>query len=400
MAIQVILYQISKDKNSTMRPIGTGNPYMVELKDACSVTDPVLIFDFGPTDYPSGFNYLVIPVFENRCYWVENWQYYRGLWQASCHVDALASWRADIGNSEQYIIRAAADFDGNVVDRLYPTKASQYFATLTKMTPVFDATTFDDGCFIVGIVSGDDTGTGGGVTYYQMTSEQMRQFRASMLGSIDWAEINTEEISTQLSKALLNPFQYVVSCKWYPFVPPLGNIVETVKFGWWEFPLITGIMAGRGWYETDDIMVRSIPQHPQQARGAYLNLAPYTRRTLYCYPWGPVDLDTTMVAQSTELKIKVSTDLITGEGILYVYAVKDSADVLLFTRSTAVGVDVALSQISITPSSGDIVGSIAKTAGAALASFLGGGDAGAVGDAAMSANTSTSTKGTQGGIMA
>lgn len=120
---------------------------------------------------------------------------------------------------------------------------------------------------------------------------------------------------------------------------------------------------------------------------------------MYCYPWGPVDLDTTMVGQSTELKLKVSVDLITGEGILYVYAVKESADILMFTRSTAVGVDVALSQISITPNTGDIVGSLATTAGAALASFLGGGDAGAVGDAAMSANTSTSTKGTQGGIM-
>lgn len=62
-------------------------------------------------------------------------------------------------------------------------------------------------------------------------------------------------------------------------------------------------------------------------------------------------------------------------------------------------VDVALSQISITPNTGDIVGGLAKTAGAAIASFLGGGDVGAIGDAAMSANTSTSTKGTQGGIM-
>lgn len=400
MAIQVILYQFRKDKNSTMRPSGTGLPYMVELKDQCSVTDPVLVFDFGALDYPHSYNYLCIPAFEDRCYWLENWQYYRGCWQATCHVDVLASWRADIGKSEQYVIRAAADYDGNLVDRLYPTKASQYLATVTKNTPIFNVKTFDDGCYIVGIVSGDNTGTGGGVTYYQMTSAEMRQFRASMLGSIDWAGIDAQEISTQLTKALLNPYQYIVSCKWYPFVPPLGNIVEKIKFGWWEFPLVTGIMKANGWYETDDIMVRPLPQHPQLDRGAYLNLTPYTRRTLYCYPWAPVDLDTTMVGQSTVLKLKVSVDLITGDGILYVYAVKESADVLMFTRSTAVGVDVALSQISVTlPSPSGVVDSLASAAGAALSSFLGGGDAGAVGDAAMSANTSTSTKGAQGGIM-
>ena len=245
---------------------------MVELKDQCSVTDPVLIFNFGTTDYPSGFNYLCIPTFENRCYWIENWEYFRGLWQASCHVDALASWRADIGASYQYVIRSAADFDGSIVDRLYPTKSSQYLETVTKNTPVFNAASFGDGCYIVGIVSGDDTGTGGGVTYYQMSNAEMQQFRATMLGSIDWAGIDATEISAQLSKALLNPFQYVVSCKWFPFVPPLGNIVERVKFGWWSFPLVTGIMAGRGWYETDEITVRPLAQHPQQSRGGYLNL--------------------------------------------------------------------------------------------------------------------------------
>lgn len=405
MAIQVILYQMVKDKNSTKRPVGPGNPYTVELKDRCSVVDPVLIFNFGTQDYPSGFNYVNIPAFENRCYWITNWQYYGGLWQASCHVDALASWRADIGASEQYILRAASDHNGNVVDNLYPTLASQTFISVLYDHAFFDAKTFSDGCFVVGIVSDDTTGPGGGVTYYQMDLATMQKFRNAMLKDINWANINTEEISTQLTKALLNPYQYVVSCKWFPFVPPNGGIAASVQFGWWSLSILSSYIAAQAYWDSDPVYFRGLPQHPQaSARGNYLNLSPYTKRTAYIYPWGAIPLDTTMVGYSDTIKATCSVDLITGEGILYLYAVKDSADVLLCSRSTQIGVEVAISQIGIDASSvkgvvSDPVGSIVAAGGAALSSWLGGGDTASIGNAAMSTLTTTSTKGSNGGIM-
>lgn len=401
MAITVRLFKMIKDQNSTRRPSGAGNPYDCNLKDATSIVNPTLIFDFGKTDYPTGFNYVQIEIFENRCYWIDEWEYNRGLWYAHCHVDALASWRGDIGGSTQYILRAAADSNGYVMDKMYPTLASQTFLSTVYNHPFFKVETFEDGMFIVGIISDDTKGAGGGVTYYQMDNAKMQQFRKNMLSSIDWANIDASEISNQLSKALLNPYQYVVSCKWFPFKAPTGGLTETVKFGWWEMPLITGYMVGRGYWESEPVYLRNIPQHPQAAsRGRYLNLAPYTKRTLYIYPWGAIPLDTTMVGYSDTLMAECAVDLITGEGILSLYAVKESVNVLLCTQSTNIGVDVAISQIGFTKNqSNDTVGSLINAGAAALSSVLGGGDGGAIADSAAASLTNVSTRGTQGGIM-
>lgn len=405
MAIQVVLYQIRKDKNSTMRPSGNGNPYQCEIKDASSVINPTLIFNFGQTDYPSGFNYVQIPIFENRCYWITDWTYYRGTWQATCRVDPLASWRADIGASVQYILRSAAEYNGYVMDRMYPTLASQTFLSTVYNHPFFNVNTFQDGVFVVGVVSDDSSGPGGGVTYYQMDNTTMQKFRELMLSSIDWAGIDAAEISAQLSKALLNPYQYVVSCKWFPFKPPDGGLTAAVKFGWWEISLTTSYIAAQAYWESDPVYLRGIPQHPQAAsRGRYLNLSPYTKRTLYVYPWGAIPLDTSIIGYSDTLKAECAVDLITGEGILSLYAVKESADVLLCTQSANIGIDVSISQIGISSSAvenavSNPLGTALTAGGAALSSVLGGGDAGAIADSAVATLTNVSTKGTQGGIM-
>lgn len=400
MAIQVILYQIRKDKNSTMRPSGTGNPYMVELKDQCSVTDPVLVFDFGAFDFPSGFNYLCIPVFENRCYWIENWQYFRGCWQATCHVDALASWRGDIGASEQYILRAAADYNGNIMDKLYPTLASQYFSTTQYNTPVFNVETFRDGSFVVGIINDQQPTTGGGVTYYIMSNDDMAQFREMLLSSVDWLDIDPSEVSNNLSKALINPYQYITTCLWLPYTPAAGGL-EKMRLGWWTFDLYLNTLNAQGYTQLATRSLRGIELHPQSnERGGYLNLAPFTRRWIIVWPWGCFSLDTTIIAQSTQIDLDVWVDEITGQGLLYIYAVKESSRVLVDIKQTQIGVNIPISQISINQIiNGDVVQEGLQAAAATVASLLSGGSLEDIGDAAVATQTTLSTKGTQGGIM-
>ena len=400
MAVNCVFRAFAKSGNSTKQPSGGGVSLPCNLYGDCSIQTPQI--RVASLQNPTVYNYCYIADF-GRYYFVTDWTWRDGIWFADLSVDVLASWRDQIMASTQYVLRSASDYDGAIVDKLYPTKSSQYFSTTTKNTPFFSADSFEDGMFIVGIVNGDSGSAGGGVTYYQMDNAAMQNFRSAMLGSIDWADISTDEISQQLSKALLNPYQYVVSCRWFPFTAPTGGVVENVKFGWWQLPLVTSLMRGQSWYDTDTITLQPLEQHPQIARGSYLNLSPYTTRTLYCYPWGCADLDTTMLAQSTALKFKASIDMITGEGILYAYAVKDDADVLMFTRSAQVGVDVPLTQIAVTPnvsSIGGLVSTAIGAAGSAIAAFLGGGDLGAIGDAALSSATTTETKGVQGGIMA
>lgn len=360
MAIQVILYQIRKDKNSTTRPSGTGNPYMVELKDQCSVTDPVLVFDFGAFNYPSGFNYLCIPVFENRCYWVENWQYFRGCWQASCHVDALASWRADIGNSEQYIIRAAADFDGRIVDNLYPTIAEYSTAQTPPTGDVVDGKVFRDnlqaGGYILGVISRGVTGFGS-VAYYVLDNAAFTSLRRQLLNNTDYLGISANEVSENLSKALFNPMQYIVSCRWYPFTIPVQPAfsTSTIYIGWWALDIDSPAYVVSDGYDKATFNISfSLPGHPQRDRGEYTNCSPYTKRSLYFPPFGDIDIPTSFFVDSSELNITVTVDLYSGIGYLYIYGQGNQVE----TRQAEVSVDIPLAQIAASPISsiGEVVG--------------------------------------------
>ena len=360
MAIQVILYQIRKDKNSTMRPSGTGNPYMVELKDSCSVTDPVLAFNFGPNDYPSGFNYLNIPIFENRCYWITNWQYSRGLWHATCHVDALASWRADIGNSEQYIVRSAYDFDGTVVDNLYPT-VSRYATEKTSPTgDLVDGKLFQSnllqGSYVLGVVSRGVNGFGS-VAYYVLDNAAFTSLRRQLLNNTDYLNIDTEEVSENLSKALFNPMQYIVSCKWFPFEIPVqpAFATSTIYIGWWALDIDSSAYVVTNGYDRTKFNVSfALPGHPQIDRGVYTNATPYTKRTVYFPPFGDVDVPSSLLLSSSTFSLSVTVDLYSGVGFLYTYA----GGKVVETRQAVVAVDIPLAQITASPISslGEIVG--------------------------------------------
>ena len=400
MAIMVRLFQMVKDQNSTRRPAGAGNPYACNLKDATSIVNPTLIFDFGKTDYPSGFNYVQIETFENRCYWIDDWEYNRGLWYAHCHVDALASWRGDIGGSTQYILRAAADYNGNIMDKLYPTLASQYFSTTQYNTPVFNVETFRDGSFVVGIINDQQPTTGGGVTYYIMSNNDMAQFREMLLSSVDWLDIDPSEVSNNLSKALINPYQYITTCLWLPYTPTAGSL-EKMRLGWWTFDLYLNTLNAQGYTQLATRSLRGIEQHPQSdERGGYLNLAPFTRRWISVWPWGCFSLDTTIIAQSTQIDLDVWVDEITGQGLLYIYAVKERSRVLVDIKQTQIGVNIPISQISINQIlNGDVVQEGLQAAAATVASLLNGGSPEDIGDAAVATQTTLSTKGTQGGIM-
>lgn len=406
MAIQVILYQMVKDKNSTKRPIGPGNPYTVELKDRCSVVDPVLIFNFGTQDYPSGFNYVNIPTFENRCYWITNWQYYGGLWQASCHVDALASWRADIGASEQYVVRAASDYDGTIIDSLYPL-TTQVGQVEDNYDNPLTVSSMSDGAYVVGIINADTNQVvGGGVSYYCMTQTQFDAFRNYLLTNTDYLNISTEEISVGLAKTLFNPFQYIATVKWFPFVS-LGESVPSVQFGWWFAPVQANRLA------TSYVMVHlpdmPLPSHPQASqRGNFCNADPATGRELQIEPFGTIPLDATRLKNYDTLGGFVGVDFITGKSKLVLTAkTGDGNSDTILCRYGQMSVDIQLSSLyTQMPSSGGELLSMGIKAilggvGDAVQNVFGGRESSWVGvtNASQAATSTVEVKGSQGSVL-
>ena len=68
--MRINLYQFNKVVKSTARIEGDGRPLDVEIKDECSITEPIFYFSFEPTDY----NYIYVGSWE-RWYLHRSWSH-------------------------------------------------------------------------------------------------------------------------------------------------------------------------------------------------------------------------------------------------------------------------------------------------------------------------------------
>ena len=102
----VTFWNFSKKSNSTARPSGTAaGTFDVKLKDACGILHPVLEIYKDASFNPHNWNYAYIASW-GRYYYVSDWQWVLGRWECTLDVDALASYRTEIGNASKYILRS------------------------------------------------------------------------------------------------------------------------------------------------------------------------------------------------------------------------------------------------------------------------------------------------------
>lgn len=308
MAFDVFLYTFSKRKNSTAQPAG-GDEFLCTVKEQSGILSPTLGMDFGKGYSPAHFNYAYIPSF-NRYYFITEWNFSGGLWWASLSVDVLASWKTQIGASTQYVVRSAAQWDGDIIDNLYPCSADIEIAV--EEEDFQWATKITEGSFVLGVISPERGGVGA-TTYYVMDSEQLDSLCAYLMDSVDWMDI--QDISEGLVKSLVNPFQFIASCMWLPYLPATDYGVDSIKMGWWSIPVSARVLASFP-YSTKNIVI-DIPKHPQSAtRGNFHNLSPYSDYMLYILPWGCISLDPSRLIGAERMVISADLDAMTGDSVL------------------------------------------------------------------------------------
>lgn len=352
--IDVVLWAFDKRKNSTKLPNTDGATYQGELKRTFTVTGLDVSFDFGSIAPPI-YNYCHIPSLR-RYYFITEWSYSGGLWFASCAVDVLGTYRTEINNSRQYVLRSYSNYDYNLIDLEYPTSP----ADITRSHATMNAGDFwggnvstTSGTVVLGVV-GKSSGAVGAVSYYAMSFPVFTSFMSSMLTDITWA--GTVEISQDLLKALVNPMQYVVSCRWYPILYAsltAGTSVTSIGLGWWNFALSGSALLlntiTSAWIERTGEL--AIPKHPQaQGRNIYLNSAPYSTYMLKFLPFGVFEIDTTELYDKAYMGFMVSANLMTGDATLHVTAktftgMYDYEDSFLVTEGQ-IGVTLPVGQVS------------------------------------------------------
>lgn len=436
--MEIRLYAFRKRINSTKKPTAIQEPGQLflitecTLKDSTSVLAPQVVLIFpGHQLSPSIYNYAYIPDFK-RYYWVTDISFDRNLVIYTLSCDVLATYWESLKESTQYVLRSASNKNGKIVDTMYPTLAD--FETGSMVLSGWSYNTLANGYYVLGIIN-SNTNTYGAISYYVMNNAQFSNLRKALMANYDYMQINTEEISAELQRAIINPFQYIVSCKWFPEKPPTLDAVSTITVGSWEFPGGTAFPLAASAYSIHSQEV-TLPQHPQKVRGEWLEQSPYTRYALSFPPFGIVELDNSKIITNSITVVR-RIDYVSGIGVIQITTPNSmgSGVTLLYQADCNIGVDIQLAQVSVAngvlSDVANVVGSVASSAsaasnfGAAGALFAGGaslitsslqtntfkgaltgafanaaGQGNGIGTAIAAANSSLQTRGTNGSIAA
>lgn len=317
--MNVTFYSFAKRENSTAQPpSGTpGYTYDCKLKDETSIITPHIIISKPSSRTWAemiGFNYCYIGDFFRYYFIRDSISLNANQIEYVLEVDALGSFKTQIGNTSEYVLRAASSYDGDITDSLYPTKGIVTHAVNTSTNVVFDR---NDIGYIVGCINNETTNKFGAVQYYLMSSTELGKMMQYLLGVNLDASTDLEnlivnlsvEIQNGIAKALSNPTQYVVDSYAIPYASKLSTDSSTsVKTGYWITPASGAPLLDNVSFHIDDGTI-ILAQHPQaSSRGNYLNGAPFTKHWLCLGPFGIYPLDSNKFINVHEVEYYVSGD--------------------------------------------------------------------------------------------
>lgn len=425
--MEIIFYYHRKKINSTALPI-QGTFKNCSIKDVSSIINPYIEIADNLAAAPQ-WNYCYIPAYK-RYYWIKEWTWERGFWSAELSVDVLASYRENILDSTLYVLRSSSNYDGNIIDKLYPTKIDNELIRVPLPQPWSVDVIPTNGTFIIGVIA-PSGGYFGSMNYYAMSQSGYAKLCEYLsTEAVSFANgFNSDDCSLALQKALVDPFQYIKSCKWValPYNDTYFKGVNRTKIPIYQWNIDVGectqLVKCYGSVEFNVDMIR----HPQtNDRGMFLNYEPYTSINMFLPPFGTFPLDTTYTGiNRSGFQVSMLVDYITGGGAYYVQVLDPESRQcgIIANGYGQVAVDIQLSQVTNTltglATSGVLgfAAGLGGAVGAALKAPVGGLNivdnvtnfnnsvnssadmmSGLVGSAVQAKFSKTSSNGTQGGF--
>lgn len=399
MAFDVNFWTFSKKERSTAQPTGTGTVYSCTANEPLDLLAPVISLKLAlnTASPPTVYNYARIANF-GRYYWVTGWEIRDGLWWASLRVDALASWKTQIGASSLYIYRSSYEYNGRISDSAYPqmTQPQKTIITLPKVWTVGGSnaagSTSDSITILAGIVGSN------GVSYYAFTPQMWQSFYTKLFSNQYYEDVLGEFGATEYpeAKVAINPLQYITSALMIPmgmaydpntnedYRIPHGGTLTRIRVGNVYVPslnetatdpvawLIKAPPYGE-WVTNKTITLNG---HPQAAtRGSWLNYAPYTEWEVFFPPVGSFPLEPSIIADAITLTFTIRLDYRAGTGMLDITAEYTGGAVhQVYRTEFPIGVPMQLSNVMVTGTSTDnketynLASSIIGGSGSSLAS--------------------------------
>ena len=106
MAISMVLMRNQSENKKVGKTLQTVATLSGELKERCSLLDPVLLLAASHADISTS-NYVYIPALLRYYFIVDPVSVRNGLYELTCHVDVLESWKAGIKAQAAIVQRQA-----------------------------------------------------------------------------------------------------------------------------------------------------------------------------------------------------------------------------------------------------------------------------------------------------
>lgn len=417
MPIKATFYTVDKRENSTKQPSGSQLTTNVLLKDETSIINPTLLIE-GNVSLNSSIitkNYVALDEPINRKYFIEDIVSDHNNWRIYCKADVLGTWKTAILAQEHYVLRSSSISNKKVIDTLYPALAESTQEINHGIFNVNDhikhspfAKWGDDFCYVLNIngFNSDNPHTNfGSAIFYVMTPTQMMNFLNYLMSDVsNWSDISTDLYDEGVQRALLNPMQYINSAMLFPFPASVlpGTDTGVIRFGTYKYTgsstvakVLNASVGGTVYEQTGFV---TIPKHPRQEFGVFLNGSPYSEYILHIGPGGDIPLDSSVFVSSSKVQLDVSCkfDLVTG--LCRVVAGVDSDDDLiepLVDTCVMGGANVPIAQAFTNPMGNAVAqakasNGVIQAGASAIGSALSGNIAGAVGGLAGIASATVS----------
>lgn len=296
MAYQVDFGIINKKVNSTSEGFTVNFSATCNLKIPCDVMQPVFLVQgaFPPTD-----NYFHVADF-GRYYWITGIRFNSGQWEITGITDVLASFKYEIGNQLQYIVRTS-----NVSLRNEEIIDSMALAgvrpTITYLSDTLGLNA--TGCFVV-CCAGKN-----GNKYFMMDSGNWQALYAKVYtsGFLNDNYNVWQAITQDFCNTVLNPQDYIINAKWLP-CGITGN-AESISLGFTDTGVV-GYSVTPGMAVFTRNISWAIPLHPQYATyGQFLNGNMFRKITLALPGYGNLVLDADALATDATLNIVAEMDI-------------------------------------------------------------------------------------------
>ena len=378
MSFNVQFYSFAKEVNSSELPSGNGTVIPCDANDGVDIINPVISLQRGNggVNSPTAWNYCKIPEFNNRFYFIENWEWRGGLWRAHCAIDVLATYRSQIMSMRAYVLRSAHSFDGTIPDGMYPARELFYYRTVS-VNSLFPDDPFFGGCIVAGIVGS------GATNYYAFTYGNFLVFVQRLLSN-DYASDVVGKLQLDLyseAKSIVDPLQYISSVNYIPLSRTTGDVESplTLQVGYGE---VEAVCAPIGSYERVTEVyqnITGIPTHPDDTRGEYLNHAPWSEYTLDIPPFGAIHIDADKFRG--KIRCEYQVDWLTGATVLRIYGFdsNDNPTVEICCMKGQLGVPIEVGQV-IARGKGILswVNNVANIGSQIMGGITGGGGTGAM----------------------